>query len=476
MYADTPRSYVGNVWERHLYGDQPLGWDIIGTEDTVRGATRDTFLSYIDRWYRPERLVVGVGGKLGDGLAERLEELLGSIASAETGTAAESRPARERERRPRPYEGLRPGARRRRGTELPTRAPRPVRGAASLDGARRRDVLTALHRGPRAARSRLLRVLREQLVRRRRRARRTGRRRPEQDRRGDRDDRRRAAPRRRRARPGGRAREGAIVHEGPIRARAGEPARDDHVRPPSRASRGSRRSSPRRCSRASTPSPRRTSSASRRTSSARTCASPSSGRSTTRPGSSRCSLPGARPSQWTWLDEPSCAAPRGRRGSAERDLPAVGGQRGTAGQRASAAGVPEAVPSAPTTAIRAPLVVLSLPACSQPRTSSRGAFNTRSTDGQRGSWLSYGRSLRTRRMRLGGRAGRRSPPLFVKRLWHRRPRLLLQAEHREVEAARGDRVHRAADPLGDVLPHGRVTEDDERRGYVSGHDRAWRMP
>ena len=78
MYADTPRSYVGNVWERHLYGDQPLGWDIIGTEDTVRGATRDTFLSYIDRWYRPERLVVALGGKLGDGLAERLEELLGS--------------------------------------------------------------------------------------------------------------------------------------------------------------------------------------------------------------------------------------------------------------------------------------------------------------------------------------------------------------------------------------------------------------
>ncbi len=87
MYADTPRSYVGNVWERHLYGDQPLGWDIIGTEETVRGATRETFLGYLDRWYRPERLVVGLGGKLGDGLCERLEELLGSIGAAETGTA-----------------------------------------------------------------------------------------------------------------------------------------------------------------------------------------------------------------------------------------------------------------------------------------------------------------------------------------------------------------------------------------------------
>jgi predicted Zn-dependent peptidase len=87
MYADTPRSYVGNVWERHMYGDQPLGWDIIGTEETIRAANRATFRGYVDRWYRPERLVVGLGGKLGDGLHERLEELLGDIAPAETGAA-----------------------------------------------------------------------------------------------------------------------------------------------------------------------------------------------------------------------------------------------------------------------------------------------------------------------------------------------------------------------------------------------------
>ncbi len=87
MYADTPRSYVGNVWERHLYGDQPLGWDIIGTEETVRGATRETFLGYLDRWYRPERTVVGLGGQIGDDLLERLEALVGDIASKPTGTA-----------------------------------------------------------------------------------------------------------------------------------------------------------------------------------------------------------------------------------------------------------------------------------------------------------------------------------------------------------------------------------------------------
>jgi predicted Zn-dependent peptidase len=73
------------VYDRLLYGDQPLGWDILGTRETIEGASRDTFLSYLGRWYRPERLVVGVAGSIGDGLLERLEELLGGLEPAPTG-------------------------------------------------------------------------------------------------------------------------------------------------------------------------------------------------------------------------------------------------------------------------------------------------------------------------------------------------------------------------------------------------------
>jgi predicted Zn-dependent peptidase len=87
MYFDTPRDYIGSVYEALLFGDQPLGWDIIGRKETVRAATRETFLSYIDAWYRPERLVVGVGGRIGTGLIERLEELLGDMEVLSTGSA-----------------------------------------------------------------------------------------------------------------------------------------------------------------------------------------------------------------------------------------------------------------------------------------------------------------------------------------------------------------------------------------------------
>ncbi len=85
MYYDTPRDFIGGVYEELLYGDQPLGWDIIGRKETVRSATHDSFTSYVDRWYKPSRMVVGVGGKIGDGLHERIEELLGDMAEAETG-------------------------------------------------------------------------------------------------------------------------------------------------------------------------------------------------------------------------------------------------------------------------------------------------------------------------------------------------------------------------------------------------------
>jgi predicted Zn-dependent peptidase len=88
MYFDTPRDYIGGVYESLLYGDQPLGWDIIGRKETVRAASRDTFTSYLDRWYRPERIVVGLGGRLGEGLTDRLEELLGDLPAGETGIPA----------------------------------------------------------------------------------------------------------------------------------------------------------------------------------------------------------------------------------------------------------------------------------------------------------------------------------------------------------------------------------------------------
>jgi predicted Zn-dependent peptidase len=86
MYFDTPRDYVSSVYDQLLFGDNPLGWETLGTKETITGASRDTFLDYLSTWYKPERMVVGVAGMTGDDLLPRLEELLGDIPPGETGT------------------------------------------------------------------------------------------------------------------------------------------------------------------------------------------------------------------------------------------------------------------------------------------------------------------------------------------------------------------------------------------------------
>jgi predicted Zn-dependent peptidase len=88
MYYDTPRDFIGGLYERLLYGDQPLGWDIIGNKETIRAANRETFLDYVGHWYKPERMIVGIAGRLDDGYLDTIERLLGDLPAAETGAPA----------------------------------------------------------------------------------------------------------------------------------------------------------------------------------------------------------------------------------------------------------------------------------------------------------------------------------------------------------------------------------------------------
>lgn len=88
MYFDTPRDYVSSIYDELVFGDNPLGWETLGTRETIKAATRDTFIDYIGRWYAPHRMVVGVSGMVGDDLVPRLEELLGDIGGNGAGAPA----------------------------------------------------------------------------------------------------------------------------------------------------------------------------------------------------------------------------------------------------------------------------------------------------------------------------------------------------------------------------------------------------
>lgn len=63
MYEDMPMRHINDIFESHLYGDHPLGWEIIGTKENIRSFKRADFVRYMKRGYVAENVVVGVAGK-----------------------------------------------------------------------------------------------------------------------------------------------------------------------------------------------------------------------------------------------------------------------------------------------------------------------------------------------------------------------------------------------------------------------------
>ncbi|MEX0621383.1 MAG: pitrilysin family protein [Candidatus Woykebacteria bacterium] len=62
MYLDTPVRYIHDLHEQLLFGDQPLGWDIVGTIDSLKNINRREFLAFKDAYYNPENMLVSIAG------------------------------------------------------------------------------------------------------------------------------------------------------------------------------------------------------------------------------------------------------------------------------------------------------------------------------------------------------------------------------------------------------------------------------
>ena len=62
MYEDEPRAKVSETLESLLYGDQPAGWHIAGTPDTVMATTREAFMKYREAHYVASKTIVVIAG------------------------------------------------------------------------------------------------------------------------------------------------------------------------------------------------------------------------------------------------------------------------------------------------------------------------------------------------------------------------------------------------------------------------------
>ena len=62
LYEDTPMRNIGDIFERLLYGDTPMGWDTAGEKDVIRSLKRADFVNYMDNLYSPSNMTVVFAG------------------------------------------------------------------------------------------------------------------------------------------------------------------------------------------------------------------------------------------------------------------------------------------------------------------------------------------------------------------------------------------------------------------------------
>jgi len=66
MILDTPMRYVGHLWIKLLYGDQPAGWDAIGAENTIKRIQRNDFVNYLKNHYSAKNTIIAVAGNISE--------------------------------------------------------------------------------------------------------------------------------------------------------------------------------------------------------------------------------------------------------------------------------------------------------------------------------------------------------------------------------------------------------------------------
>ncbi|MBI3070186.1 MAG: insulinase family protein [Candidatus Levybacteria bacterium] len=62
LYEDTPVRKIGDIYERLLYGNTPMGWDIAGEKEVIKKIQKQDFLSYLASLYSAHNITVVVAG------------------------------------------------------------------------------------------------------------------------------------------------------------------------------------------------------------------------------------------------------------------------------------------------------------------------------------------------------------------------------------------------------------------------------
>jgi len=78
---DTPDDDVVEQLWANMYLNQPIGRPILGKEETITTFTKKTITDFMERLYRPERIVISIAGNYDNDLIGLIEDYFGSFTA-----------------------------------------------------------------------------------------------------------------------------------------------------------------------------------------------------------------------------------------------------------------------------------------------------------------------------------------------------------------------------------------------------------
>ncbi|SER59609.1 M16 family metallopeptidase [Salipaludibacillus aurantiacus] len=79
MYEDTPDDLVHDLLSKASYGEHPLGYPILGTEQTLDSFSSEDLFSYMNQYYHAENVVISVCGNVDESYIDYIEELFAPL-------------------------------------------------------------------------------------------------------------------------------------------------------------------------------------------------------------------------------------------------------------------------------------------------------------------------------------------------------------------------------------------------------------
>ncbi|GIP33121.1 pitrilysin family protein [Paenibacillus sp. J2TS4] len=79
MYEDTPDDLVHDLLAKAAYGDHPLGYTILGTENNLNQMNSEKLRQYMDDYYTTENTVLSIAGNIDESVVDLLEKHFGGL-------------------------------------------------------------------------------------------------------------------------------------------------------------------------------------------------------------------------------------------------------------------------------------------------------------------------------------------------------------------------------------------------------------